>query len=540
MKKRIIPVLALLLSLCMLFAACSPAETAAPTPDGSEATAAPEAQPTEAPAQPTEAPEETQEPEEEPAKTYPTREAALPFTYPREAKNNAADEANAPKVTVLDNGVKSQRTPYNTVYADGKVVTSWNNLYMNADNRGCNVCHTLEDAVENMDTYHGIIYMGYETEQTLANCFGCHGFYITKLKDSIHTLHLNSTAFNQMNGNCESCHYINSDGEFERWDYVKYDVLFGIKELPAESVTSTFDWNQTEITPVDKMFFKSIKSAPETWLTDDSQITPDIYENWTIKVHGDMDNPFEMTLGEMVEKFGTETHVMKAHCVVNGPGEAMIYQAEVTGIPLSKILEYAQVHDDANMLYPIGDDGYCYNVYTQTALDENALIVTEMNGQPMPADQGYPCSFWCYEMSCGNFTKRVIELKVVKSEDSSWDFYGDFVDPTTGEPFDKPNIGVLNATNGQIFAADEPVHLEGYADAWNEPITKIEFSFDHGATWIEQPIDNSTSKQWVYWNYDISGLEPGSYLIKLRATSLKDDGTERVNNTLTNFFFNVE
>ncbi len=468
-----------------------------------------------------------------------TRQAKLPETISYD-KNAQADEKFAPRVTELKNGVKVQKTPFNATPADGKLITSWNNLYMNADNRGCTACHTLENALENMDTYHGIIYMGYEAEQTLENCFGCHGFYSTKLRDSLHNIHQRSDAFTAMKGNCESCHYISDEGEFLRWDFVKYDVLFGLNDIAAENVEANFEWNQTEITPHEKMFFKSIKSDPSTWLTDESQVSQEMFDNWTIKFTGDIDKPMEMTLPELIEKYGTETHVMKYNCVVNGPGQAMVYQAEVTGIPIAKIMEDLGVHADANMFYPIGDDGYCYNVSTDTMVKLNGLIVVGINGDTIYADQGYPCAFWCYEMSAGNFTKRLAELKFEHSEGGSWDFYGDFNDPSTGKPWNKPNAGVLNATSGQIFPAGQPIHLEGYADAWNEPITKLEFSFDHGKTWVEQPIENANTKQWVYWKMDINSItDPGSYLIKLRATSLKADGELRVNDTLTNFMFNV-
>ena len=528
--KYIRPLILLLIILCLAVLAigCT-AQTAQE----------PEKPPEEVPEQQIE--EKPEEPALEEPETYPTREAALPFTYERENKNEAADEKYAPKVITLENGVQVQKTPFNTMYADGKLVKSWNNIYMNADNRGCNACHTIEDALEGMETYHGIIYFGYPVEQTLHNCFGCHSFYTTKLRDSIHAIHDRNETFEAMNGSCQSCHYIDDEGNYLRWDYVKYDVLLGITDIASENIDADFKWDQTKIADDAGIFYKSIKSAPEDWLNDDSQITPDIYENWTIKVTGDIDNPFEMTLPEMVEKFGTETHLMKSHCTVNGPGQAMIFQTEVTGIPVSKIMEYAQVHEGVNMFYPVGDDGYCYNISTDVMLKENGLLVTEMNGEPMPADQGYPVAFWGFELSAGNFTKRIAELRFDKSDAGSWDFYGDFTDPTTGLGFDKPNVGILTATNGQIFKTNEPIHLEGYADAWNEPITQIDMSFDHGATWIEYKIDNATTHQWVYWYLDINNeLEPGSYLIKLRAHSTMPDGTTRVSPTYTDFMFNIQ
>mgnify|MGYP007067593146 FL=1 len=41
------------------------------------------------------------------------------------------DKANAPRVTTMSNGVQIQRTPFSTKNVYGRVVSSWNNLYMN-------------------------------------------------------------------------------------------------------------------------------------------------------------------------------------------------------------------------------------------------------------------------------------------------------------------------------------------------------------------------------------------------------------------------
>ena len=47
--------------------------------------------------------------------------------------------------------------------------------------------------------------------------------------------------------------------------------------------------------------------------------------------------------------------------------------------------------------------------------------------------------------------------------------------------------------------------------------------------------------RWVYWNLDINNITaPGSYLMRIRATSEKADGTLRVNDELTSFMFNVQ
>ena len=469
-------------------------------------------------------------------------------------KNAEVNEKYAPRVQVMENGVRVQKTPYNTGALDtqagdveSKTITAWNNYFLNADNRGCTACHSVEDALEMMESYHGIIYFGYNVEQGLQNCMGCHSFYDNYMREAIHTLHERNSKFKAMGGNCESCHYIArlDDGtiEYQRWDYVKYDVLRGIENVPAEEMNASFSWNQTEITPHEKMFFKSLKSNPETWVFDDSKLPEDGFEKWTITLSGDIDNGGTFTLPELIEKYGTETRLMKSHCTVNGPGEAMIYQAEITGIPLKAIVEDIGLHVGVTMVDPVGADGYCYTISLEQMLKEEALLVVGMNGDTIYADQGWPVAFWCNEMSAGNFTKQLAELRF-KSTGASWDFYGDFTDATTGLQFDKPNVGVLNSYEGQIFDFGQPVHLEGYADAWNEPIVKLEFSFDHGETWQEYEIENANTTQWVYWNLDLNDIPTkGSYLVQIRASSLMADGSLRTNDApyqMTNYMFNVQ
>ena len=48
---------------------------------------------------------------------------------------------------------------------------------------------------------------------------------------------------------------------------------------------------------------------------------PELYNNWVFSVGGNVENPIEMTLPELVEKFGTVTTVMKQQCTINGAGQ---------------------------------------------------------------------------------------------------------------------------------------------------------------------------------------------------------------------------
>ena len=468
--------------------------------------------------------------------------AALPDFYENSAKNEANAEAEAPARFTDRNGFTVQRTPGDSV--------SYNNTYLDADKRGCTSCHTLENALMSLPTYHRLIIFGYNTEQTYENCVACHSdsYSGRSLADSLHTIHLNSAAFTDTNGGtCQSCHYLNpATSSFELWDEVKYDVLKGFTDVTADEAAADVSYDQTTLTPAENRYYKTIIDEPSTWLNDDSAIDESIYENWVISIDGDCANPVEMTLPEMVEKFGTVTQVMKNDCTINGMGQATIMQCEVEGIPVSAIIEYAQPNEGANILSPISTDGYNYAQMSLDWLIENdAIIVTKMDGETLPNSQGYPCQLWVNKTSGGNFVKRLSNLTFMTLPEDQLDaqlYVGEFTDNRTGIAYSKPNSGVLNYPSGVVLSGDEAatVHLEGFADAWDEPIERVEFSFDHGATWLTMDTPDNNSDLWTYWRMDFTPPAAGSYLLTIRTTSLMDDGTERTCQYDTKFMFTVE
>lgn len=457
-----------------------------------------------------------------------------------------------PEVVTKEDGTRVQKTPYAAMPNGYIFPEGWNlrnNYALNADNRGCISCHELEKVL--MGTMDHWVYTGqYENEKIrLDDCYGCHDAYGVSqqnVQDYLHQ-HMNRESFKNMDGSCESCHYVTDEGDFTMWDEVKYDVLMGITDVSADEADVEVEWNQDEITPVDKMFLQ--KKAKNNWEWNLVEPANDIRDTYTVKFYGDMDNPREMTIQEMIDEFGLETRVIANQCTINGTGGPLIYQAEVTGIPMKKIVETLGLHSDANMLDAIGVEGYDIPVSTEVALDSDPLLVVEMNGEELVPSQGYPISIWFGDgISGGLFTRYLSEVKISHSDDPGGAYnnynlgvFGDYVDPRSLQLLNTPNIGVLTVESGQIFEAGQPIHLEGYAHAFEEHIVKLEFSFDHGETWKEVPVSETDNSRWVYWKMDINNFtEPGSYLIKLRATSVDTSGEEHTNDKIQNCLINVE
>lgn len=71
---------------------------------------------------------------------------ALPGFYQNSEKNAANAEANEPLRYTDRNGFTVQPVP-----SDDR---AFNITYLNAENRGCTSCHTLESAIMSLPTYH--------------------------------------------------------------------------------------------------------------------------------------------------------------------------------------------------------------------------------------------------------------------------------------------------------------------------------------------------------------------------------------------------
>lgn len=231
MGKRILSVLLAALMALLLFGCAAPA-----------------AEPAE-PEAPVEAPAETPAPAPEPTPEPAPSEAPAQESAEEPAAEEEAVDPNMPKIITLDSGVRIQRTPYASSKRSSIVNQQvWNNTMLNADNRGCNVCHRLQDVV--VSTGHNLFDVGYVEELPYLSCIACHkGDYGKTMRDQFHGIHNFSETFEAMGGTCESCHYIAEDGEYQIWDLVKYDVMYGITDIPADAVKAEITWNQDEISP---------------------------------------------------------------------------------------------------------------------------------------------------------------------------------------------------------------------------------------------------------------------------------------------------
>ena len=455
------------------------------------------------------------------------------------AANAALQLAYAPKVVTLENGVQVQRTPY-----DG---SGFNTYVLNSDERGCAACHSdLAELVHNMPQDHMDIQLVGDTEVTIQHCIACHEYthgYVTEdfgMASYIHGYH-SGKAFAQMGGTCFTCHDVDmKSGEIEQWDLVKFNRFRGVNDVAAEDVAAEFAWDQTTLSDSDDIFSLNWVAGPVDYMVYDGyehglEPVPEAFDTWEFSVEGMVDAPFTMTLPEMIEEFGSETKIMTLHCTYDPAPGGLTATCEVTGVPVSKLLEKAGVQEGAIEVYFAPPDDVCVYPALVDYLDtHDALLVYEINGRGLKMYEGYPLWAWVGGMGAPCCVKQVNHLVVADDPIEELYLYNgwEHEDKETGY-MNRPCCAFITTKDGQIFEAYEPVTLEGFADAYSDPIVAVEISMDRGTTWTTYPTENTNDNIWTHWTYTFTPQE-GAYVLMARAVTASGRVSETPDTLLIN------
>ena len=464
-----------------------------------------------------------------------------------QARQNELNEEYAPEIRTLEDGTKVQRTPteyqcyhWNRPYEGG---TSYNNYYLDADNRGCGACHEdLADTLSNMEYSHTTIWNeALGNEITVDQCMLCHSddddYEMGTLMHGIHNGERNNDAFVEKGGKCISCHNMTENGEgAELWDDVKYDHLDGI--VKVEDVQGDFVFDQDTTTAPEDMFtYDWIHSQYDSMIhilgknVLDEQLPQDFVDNWEITIDGLVNEPYKAKLADLIAEAeadgATVTKLSKIHCVDNMPGGGGISNVEITGIPLNWLIEKGGGASkditgalfDRREFHTNGVQDHSKRGVPQDSFDD-VYLVYEIGGKPLDPSSGSPCINWVEGCDAQSFVKQCVGYTLTDEEKpwSKWMMNG-FNSYGEGEYMNKPNASILKIPEGKIIETGKPFMFEGYADAYDEAVVKLEFSMDKGKTWTAYDLGQTDPRQWVYWHYTWTPETDGSYVLMVRGTT---------------------
>ena len=268
----------------------------------------------------------------------------------------------------------------------------------------------------------------------------------------------------------------------------------------------TFSFNQEGVTPNDELFnvfgaaLTSMCSKPATEFADVEGGVANFYVN----VGGNIKKNFTIDVRDLADDASQET-MMACSCATGSP----FGQAAVMGVPLSAVVEMADLEDGVNTITAYGADGFGQPLPLRYALEKNALLVYQVNGQELRSEAGSSLQLWMPETVANYFTRNIVEIQLTR-EDSEPEVQQ--VDPCY-----RNKINIANDADGCRFAADDQITFEGVADDLGSPIEAVEFSFDGGSTWTSCATDGATADKWVNWSFTTSFEDAGDYRMIARA-----------------------
>lgn len=244
------------------------------------------------------------------------------------------------------------------------------------------------------------------------------------------------------------------------------------------------------------------------------QVDPD---EWTLRVHGMVDRPVELSFGELLRRPLIE-HDITLTCVSNEVGGQYAGNARWLGASLADLLRAAGIRAGADQILSRSADGWTCSTPVETVLDgRDALLAVAMNGDPLPVAHGFPARMVVPGLyGYVSATKWVVDLEITRFTDSEayWTARGwaDRAPVKTMARIDLP------ASTGKVGPGRVPI--AGVAWAQHRGISAVEVRIGR-SPWREArlaPVPGTdTWRQWVLeWD-----AVPGTHRLEARAT----DGT---------------
>ena len=252
----------------------------------------------------------------------------------------------------------------------------------------------------------------------------------------------------------------------------------------------------------------------EFYRIDTAVIVPRVDpDEWRLRVTGLVDRELTLSFDDLLGEELVEALVTLT-CVSNFICGDLAGNAVWTGLPVREVLARAGVQHGADMVLSTSVDGFTAGTpLTAMTDDRNALLAVAMNGEPLPAEHGFPVRLVVPGLyGYVSATKWVTELKVTTFADDEgywtprgWSALGPV---KTASRIDVPRNASVPA--GQVV-------LAGVAWAQHRGISRVEVRIGDG-NWLDTTLAAEPSiDAWRQWMY-VWDATPGSYDITVRAT----------------------
>jgi len=276
---------------------------------------------------------------------------------------------------------------------------------------------------------------------------------------------------------------------------------------------------------------------------------------WRLRIDGAVDRPLELSMDDL-RRLGSDELVAVNQCSGNSrslfsprvPGaqwhNGAMGNARWAGVGLAKVLRAAGVRRDAVQVTFDGlDEGPLASVPDfvkaldiDHALQPEVTVAYSMNGEPLPALNGFPARLVVPGWYATYWVKALHRITVLPHAfDGYWmaKAYKIPANPNGVEdphakltdhliPINRMNVRsfVTTPEPGSTVPAGRAVEVEGIAFDGGSGIRGVEVSADGGSTWAEAVLGVDLGRySWRRWRYRWSPASRGEYRLRSRATA---------------------
>lgn len=297
-----------------------------------------------------------------------------------------------------------------------------------------------------------------------------------------------------------------------RREWLRLAALGAGGALLAACARATEPITRTFATPTPSVLTIPI-TANQDFFTLSIRGTPNIPADWKLTITGLVERTLAFTLDEL-KAMPPVTAMRTLACISNPPGGDLIGNAVWRGVRLRDLLARAGITSNARYLKLQSFDGFDTGIPLDLGMDPDALLVYEMNGEPLPRDHGAPlrCLF---PGRYGMKQPKWLETITVVAEEhyGFWEKQG-----WSNEAYILP-WARIDSPKAYTTITDATFTLYGLAFSGAAGLAKVEIGWDDTKQWLPTELVRAPSPlAWSVWRWSGNALSPGQHTLYARAT----------------------
>ena len=248
-------------------------------------------------------------------------------------------------------------------------------------------------------------------------------------------------------------------------------------------------------------------------------------ETWSLPITGLVDNPVNLTLGEIMTRYQPRSEFVTLSCISNRVGGPLIGTTYWTGASLKEILADVKPQADARYLQITSADGFYETVDLDLIeSDERIMLAYNWDGKPIPFDHGFPLRIWLPDRFGMKQPKWITGIEVIgEYREGYW------VERGWSEEALVRATSVVDTVAVEEMIEDgdrKLVPIGGIAYAGARGVSKVQIRVDDEPNWREAQLRTPLSGvSWVIWRYDWP-FEEGGHEFQVRC--VEADGAPQI------------